>query len=481
MDPYLLGLRLDGRRVVVVGGGGVATRRIPALLDAGADIVLVSPSVTASLEDLAAAGRIRWEPRRYADGDCAGAWLVCACTDDAAANAAVAAEAERQRTWYVRADDAQASAAWTPASGRAEDVRPADIQSTPVQSTPVQSGPVQSGPVQSGPVQSGPVQSGPVQSGPVQSGPVQSGPVQSPPIQSTPVQRRSVQVGVLSGDPRHSAAIRDAILSGLRTGQLSARHVRGHRAGVAIIGGGPGDPGLITVRGRQLLAEADVVLTDRLAPRSLLDELPADVEVIDVSKIPYGRAMAQEQINATLIDRARAGRFVARLKGGDPFVFGRGAEEVLACLRAGVPVTVVPGVTSAVGVPTSAWLPVTHRGVAQEFHVVSVHVPPGDDRSTVDWALLGGSPGTLVLLMAVQRIGAVAAELLRHGRNPDTPVSVIADGTMPTQRTINSTLEQVEGMVTREGIRPPAIVVVGAVVNVAAEITELMSQVTAWL
>jgi uroporphyrin-III C-methyltransferase/precorrin-2 dehydrogenase/sirohydrochlorin ferrochelatase len=446
MDPYLLGLRLDGRRVVVVGGGAVATRRIPALLDAGADLVLVSPSVTASLEDLAAAGRIRWEPRRYADGDCAGAWLVCACTDDAAANAAVAAEAERQRTWYVRADDAQASAAWTPASGRAEDVRAEDVRAEDVRPAGAQSGPVQSGPVQ-----------------------------------STPVQRRSVQVGVLSGDPRHSAAIRDAILSGLRTGQLSARHGRGHRAGVAIIGGGPGDPGLITVRGRQLLAEADVVLTDRLAPRSLLDELPADVEVIDVSKIPYGRAMAQEQINATMIDRARAGRFVARLKGGDPFVFGRGAEEVLACLRAGVPVTVVPGVTSAVGVPTSAWLPVTHRGVAQEFHVVSVHVPPGDDRSTVDWALLGGSRGTLVLLMAVQRIGAVAAELLRHGRNPDTPVFVIADGTMPTQRTINSTLEQVEGMVTREGIRPPAIVVVGAVVNVAAEITELMSQVTAWL
>ena len=436
MDPYLLGLRLDRRRVVVVGGGAVATRRIPALLDAGGDIVLVSPSVTASLEDLAAAGRIRWEPRRYADGDCAGAWLVCACTDDAAANAAVAAEAERQRTWYVRADDAQASAAWTPASGRAEDVRAEDASPAGTQSTPVQ---------------------------------------------RSPVQRGAVQVGVLSGDPRHSAAIRDAIISGLRTGQLSARHGRGHRAGVAIIGGGPGDPGLITVRGRQLLAEADVVLTDRLAPRSLLDELPADVEVIDVSKIPYGRAMAQEQINATLIDRARAGRFVARLKGGDPFVFGRGAEEVLACLRAGVPVTVVPGVTSAVGVPTSAWLPVTHRGVAQEFHVVSVHVPPGDDRSTVDWALLGGSRGTLVLLMAVQRIGAVAAELLRHGRNPDTPVSVIADGTMPTQRTINSTLEQVEGMVTREDIRPPAIVVVGAVVNVAAEITELMSQVTAWL
>ena len=136
-----------------------------------------------------------------------------------------------------------------------------------------------------------------------------------------------------------------------QSGRLSARHGRRHPAGVAIIGGGPGDPGLITVRGRQLLAEADVVLTDRLAPRSLLDELRDDVEIIDAGKIPYGRAMAQEHINAALVRHAQAGRFVARLKGGDPFVFGRGAEEVLACLRAGVPVTVVPGVTSAVGVP----------------------------------------------------------------------------------------------------------------------------------
>src|ERR1700722_18616410 len=410
MHPYLLGLRLQGRRVVVVGGGAVASRRIPALLDAGVEIVLVSPGATASLEDLAAAGRIRWAAREYEPGDCAGAWLVCACTDSPAVNQAVAAAAEAQQTWCVRADDAEASGAWTPASGQAGDVR----------------------------------------------------------------------IGVLSGDPRHSAAIRDAVLDGLRSGQLSARHERGRPAGVAIIGGRAGEPGLITVRGGQLLAEADVVLTDRLAPRSLLDELREDVQIIDASKIPYGRAMAQEHINAALIEHAQAGRFVARLKGGDPFVFGRGAEEVLACLRAGVPVTVVPGVTSAVGVPTSAWVPVTHRGVAQEFHVVSVHVPPGDVRSTVDWELLGGSSGTLVLLMAAQRIGAVAAELLRHGRRPDTPVCVIADGTMPTQRTINSTLEQVEDVLTRDGIRPPAIVVVGDVVSVAAEMTTLIGDVTAW-
>jgi uroporphyrin-III C-methyltransferase/precorrin-2 dehydrogenase/sirohydrochlorin ferrochelatase len=409
MHPYLLGLRLQGRRVVVVGGGAVASRRIPALLDAGAEILLVSPAATASLEDLAAAGRIRWAAREYSSGDCAGAWLVCACTDAPAVNQAVAAAAEAQQTWCVRADDAEASGAWTPASGQAGDVR----------------------------------------------------------------------IGVLSGDPRHSAGIRDAVLDGLRSGQLSARHGRGRRAGVAIIGGGPGDPGLITVRGRQLLAEADVVLTDRLAPRVLLDELRDDVEIIDASKIPYGRAMAQEHINSALISHARAGRFVARLKGGDPFVFGRGAEEVLACLRAGVPVTVVPGVTSAVAVPASAWVPVTHRGVAQDFHVVSVHVPPGDQRSTVNWELMGASSGTLVLLMAVERIGAVADELLRHGRNADTPVSVIADGTLPTQRTITSTLGQVEGVVARDGIRPPAIVVVGDVVSVGAEITELMRDVTA--
>jgi uroporphyrin-III C-methyltransferase / precorrin-2 dehydrogenase / sirohydrochlorin ferrochelatase len=409
VDPYLLGLRLEGRRVLVVGGGGVASRRVPALLDAGADVLLVSPKVAASLEDLAAAGRIRWAARGYRPGDGAGAWLICACTDDPDVNAAVAAAAEAQQTWYVRADDATESAAWTPASGRAGDVR----------------------------------------------------------------------IGVLSGDPRRSAAIRDTVVADLQSGRVSARHSRRRPAGVAIIGGGPGDPGLITVRGRQLLAEADVVLTDHLAPRSLLDELRDDVEIIDAGKIPYGRAMAQEHINAALVSHARAGRFVARLKGGDPFVFGRGAEEVLACLRAGVPVTVVPGVTSAVGVPASAWVPVTHRGVAQDFHVVSVHVAPGDERSTVNWELLGGSSGTLVLLMAVERLGAVVDELLRYGRSPDTPVSVIADGTLPTQRTINSTLEHMESRVAQEGVRPPAIVVVGDVVNVAAEITELMRDVTA--
>lgn len=401
-DPYLLGLRLAGRLVVVIGGGAVAARRVPRLLDTGAQVRVVSPSLTTAL---AGEDRISWTARGYRHGDCAGAWLVCACAP-AEVNAAVAAEAEASGTWCVRADDAAASAALTPASGT-------------------------------------------------------SG---------------GALIGVLSGDPRRSAGIRDAIVGGLREGRLLARRGRSPHRGVALVGGGPGDPDLITVRGRQLLAEADVVIADRLGPRALLDELPPDVLVIDAGKIPRGRAAAQQEINAALIEHAQAGRFVVRLKGGDPFVFGRGAEEMLACLRAGIPVTVVPGVTSATGVPAAAGVPVTHRGTAQDFHVLSVHVPPGDKRSTVDWAALGTGSGTLVLLMAIEHLGPVAETLIRHGRPPDSPVSVIADGTMPTQRTIYSTLEQVEGQATRDGIRPPAIIVVGGVVDVAAEMARLAAR-----
>ena len=402
-EAYLLGLRLRGRRVVVIGAGAVAARRVPRLLAAGADVLLISPEATPALEELSAAGRVDWRQREYQRGDCAGAWLVCACAAPPEVNAKAAEEAEENHIWCVRADDAGGSTAWTPATGTATDVR----------------------------------------------------------------------VGVLSGDPRRSAAIRDAITTGLQSGAITARHYRRRASGVALVGGGPGDPGLITVRGRQLLAEADVVITDRLAPRELLAELPPDVTVIDAGKVPYKRAMSQDEINEALVSNARQGRFVVRLKGGDPFVFGRGGEEMLACLRAGVPVTVVPGVSSATGVPTAAGLPLTHRGTAQDFHVISVHVPPGDERSTVDWAELAKTDGTLVLRMALERIGAVAQMLIRYGRPGNCPVSVIADGTMPTQRTIYSTLDQVERSVAE--IRPPAVVVIGGVVTVAAELASLLA------
>jgi uroporphyrin-III C-methyltransferase/precorrin-2 dehydrogenase/sirohydrochlorin ferrochelatase len=411
--PYLLALRLEGRRVTIIGGGSVAARRIPALLDSGAEVVVISPEMSPTLAELAAAGRVSWTQRGYAPGDCAGSWLVGACTSDPAVNAAVAEEADATGIWCVRADDGAASRALTPASGQSGDI----------------------------------------------------------------------QVGVLSGDPRYSAGIRDAIVGELASGVITAPHGwtrRGPggpggelRGRVALIGGGPGDPGLITVRGRQLLAQADVVITDRLAPTSLLAELPDEVEIVDAAKVPRGRAMAQEHINAVLIAKARAGNFVVRLKGGDPFIFGRGGEELLACLRAGITVTVVPGVSSTAGVPTAAGVPLTHRGLAQEFHVVSAHVPPGDERSVVDWGALGSSRATLVLLMATQHLAVIADTLVRTGRSGRTPVSVISDGTLPSQRTINATLDTVGREAARAGIRPPAVVVVGEVVTISEQISEL--------
>ena len=274
-----------------------------------------------------------------------------------------------------------------------------------------------------------------------------------------------VTVAVIGGgDPRRAVDVRDGVLEGLRDGTLAAPHHRGRTPGVALVGGGPGDPDLITVRGRRLLAEADVVVADRLGPRGLLDELAPDVEIIDASKIPYGRALAQDAINEILIDRAKAGKSVVRLKGGDPFVFGRGFEEVLACAEAGVPCSVVPGITSSISVPALAGIPVTHRGVAHEFTVVSGHVAPDNPKSLVDWEALGRMTGTLVILMGIERIGAISAALLANGRDPQTPVAVIQEGTMPGERRVQTTLALVESAVAEAGIRPPAIVVVGPVV-----------------
>jgi uroporphyrin-III C-methyltransferase/precorrin-2 dehydrogenase/sirohydrochlorin ferrochelatase len=262
--------------------------------------------------------------------------------------------------------------------------------------------------------------------------------------------------------------VRDAVVEGLREGTLAAPRHRDRPPGVALVGGGPGDPDLITVRGRRLLAEADVVIADRLGPRDLLAELPPHVEVIDAAKIPYGRAMQQEAINEALVRHAREGKFVVRLKGGDPDVFGRGKEEAEALARAGVPVTVVPGVTSAVSVPAAAGIPVTHRGVAHEFTVVSGHVPPGDPRSLVRWPALAALEGTLVLLMAVENMPAIADVLVRHGRDPRTPVAVVQEGTTPGQRRLDATLGTVAERLAAEQVRPPAVIVVGETVRVGA-------------
>jgi uroporphyrin-III C-methyltransferase/precorrin-2 dehydrogenase/sirohydrochlorin ferrochelatase len=278
----------------------------------------------------------------------------------------------------------------------------------------------------------------------------------------------SVTVGVLGNrEPMKSAALRDDIVTALRDGLLSAADAHDRSPGVVLVGGGPGDPELVTVAARHALATADVVVADRLAPRELLDALPATVELIDVTKLPRGRYASQDFINEVIVARAREGKRVVRFKGGDNFVFGRGFEEVLACNAAGVPVTVVPGLSSAISVPARAGIPVTHRGVAHEFTVVSGHLPPGHPDSLVEWAALARLRGTLVMLMAVENAPQIAATLVAEGREADTPVAVIVEGTMPEERVVLATLGTLATEIVDQQVRAPAIIVVGGVVAVA--------------
>ncbi|BAX91873.1 uroporphyrinogen-III C-methyltransferase [Mycobacterium shigaense] len=397
-SPYLVGLRLTGRKVVVVGGGSVAQRRLPLLIASGADVHVITRTATPAVEAMSG---ITLAVREYRDGDLDGAWYAIAATNDPAVNAAVVAEADGRRVFCVRADIAVDGSAVTPAT----------------------------------------------------------------------FEYAGLSVGVLAGgEHRRSAAIRSAIREALQQGLITPESPASSdvvRGGVALVGGGPGDPELITVRGRRLLAHADVVVADRLAPPELLAELAPHVEVIDAAKIPYGRAMAQDAINGVMIERARAGKFVVRLKGGDPFVFARGYEEVLACIDAGIPVTVVPGLTSAIAVPALAGVPVTHRAVNHEFVVVSGHLAPGHPESLVNWNALAKMSGTIVLLMAVERIELFAEILLKGGRPADTPVLVVQNGTTADQRTLRATLADTPRKVRAEGIRPPAIIVIGPVVGLS--------------
>lgn len=392
-ELYPLGLRLDGLPVLVVGGGAVATRRVPALLAAGARVRLVAPELTPALRGLADAERLDWAPRAFTEDDVEGVWLVQVAVDDPEAAQRVSAAAAARRIFCVRADDRHAATAWTPAVAR----------------------------------------------------------------------HGAVTVAVLAGgEPKKAMAVRDRVAELLATDAETVSE--SYRGTVALVGGGPGDPELITVKGRRLLAAADVVVADRLAPGLLLDELRPEVELVDVAKLPYGPAAQQEEINRILVEGAKAGRFVVRLKGGDPYVFGRGGEEVLACAEAGVSVTVVPGVTSAISVPAAAGVPVTHRRVAHEFTVVSGHIPPDHPDSLVDWPALARLRGTLVVLMGLKNLPAITATLLAHGRPADTPAALVQEGTTAHQQAVRGTLAELPTLA--EGFRPPAIVVVGDVVGV---------------
>lgn len=383
-------LRLAGRRVVVVGGGHVATRRAHALVGAGADLVVISPTASARIVELSEQGLLRWERRRYVEGDLEGAWLVQTATDSPADDA-VADEASRRQIWCMKGGDPEHATAWVPAVASVDDVLVA----------------------------------------------VSGG-----------------------GDAGRASRLRDAVAAALQAGELPLRHRTHHPEGfVALVGGGPGDMDLLTTRGRRLLAEADVVVVDRLAPTAVLAELSPDVEVIDVGKKPEHHPVPQEEINAILVEQARRGLVVVRLKGGDPYVLGRGGEERQACEAAGIPVEVVPGVTSAIAVPAAAGIPVTHRGVATGFSVVTAHDELGELPVT--------GAHTIVMLMGVSRLATTTAELVAAGHDPERPVAVVERGFSESQRTTVGTLSTIAERAAAVGARAPAVTVVGDVVRLS--------------
>ncbi len=236
---------------------------------------------------------------------------------------------------------------------------------------------------------------------------------------------------------------------------------------VYLVGAGPGDPGLITVKGLKLIQQADVVLYDRLIPHELLSETRPEAECVDVGKLPTKHRLSQEEINRLLIEHAQQGKLVVRLKGGDPFVFGRGGEEALACHAAEIPFEIVPGISSAIAVPAYAGVPVTHRQVASAFTVFTGHEDPAKPESSIDYTALAAAArlGTLVLLMGVSHLPEITSRLLAEGISPETPAICIEWGTTPQQRTVEGTLATLPEKVHGASIQAPALTVIGEVVG----------------
>lgn len=388
---FPLTLRVAGRKVVVVGGGHVATRRALSLVEAKALVTVISPIISESLSSAVGRGEITWLQRGYEQGDLHGAWLVQTATATREIDEQVAVDADARQIWCLKGGDPENATAWSPAVARIDDVMVA----------------------------------------------VSGG-----------------------GDAGRASALRDGVAAALQSGDLPMRHKTHHPEGfVALVGGGPGDPGLLTTRGRRLLAEADVVIIDRLAPHGVLQELAEDVEVIDVGKMPDHHPIPQNEINDLLVNRAKEGKVVVRLKGGDPYVFGRGGEELIACQEAGVHVEVVPGVTSAIAVAAAAGIPVTHRGISRGFTVLTAH----DDIANVPQS----TAHTIVLLMGVSRLRKTCLALVEAGNDPETPVAIVESGCTPDQRVTVGTLSTIADQADEINAKPPAVTIIGHVVTLS--------------
>jgi len=458
--PVLLDLR--GRRAVVAGGGPIAEGKVVPLVDGGAAVTVVAPDLTPGLAALAREGRLTHVARPYAPGDLDDAYLAIAATDDPEVNHAVHAEAEAKGVLINVVDDPPYCGFILPSILRRGDLVVAVSTSGNAPALAVR---------------------------------VRerlerelgdeyarflalAGSIRTPLAERYPdfQIRKRLWYRLVDSDVLALLRSGDEVRAGERIAEImgvdaceTANHggTEARRTDtdgtVYLVGAGPGDPKLITVRGLELLRRADVVVYDRLVSHALLDEAPADAELVYAGKAPGSHCMPQEGINALLVREARLGKTVVRLKGGDPFVFGRGAEEALACAEAGVPWEVVPGVSSIVGVTGRASIPLTTRGYGGSFAVATAH-RAADGSDPLDWAALARMD-TLVVLMGVERLAEVVRQLGANGRPPDTPIALIENGTLPNERVVVGTLADIVGEAEREQVRSPAVIVIGEVVR----------------
>ncbi len=453
MESFPLFLSIRDRRALVVGGGDMATRKAELLLSAGAQVTLIAATVNGELAQLIAEGRITWAGRSFDDGDLAGVSLVIVASDDEALRARVSALAQRCCVPVNVVDQPQLSSFIMPAI---VDRGPITVAISTGGTAPALARKLRAEIERALPAAIGRL------------------------ARFAEIFREQVRRTI--ADPRARRRLWDRVFDG-RVGELAlagdeitarrelirlldAARVAPATAGmVHLVGAGPGDPDLLTLKAHRLLQRADVIVYDRLVSQEVLAMARRDAERLFVGKKRAAHGVAQREINDRLVALARAGKSVVRLKGGDPFVFGRGGEEVSALLAAGVAVEVVPGVTAALGCAASARIPLTHREHAQACVFVTGHLKDGT--IDLDWQMLARPRQTVVIYMGAETLPTIARQLVQNGLPADTPVALIENGTTDRERRVVGSLATIEMQAQRAGLQGPTLCMVGEVVGLA--------------
>ena len=445
--PAFLDLR--HKRVVVIGAGEVATVKVRGLLPCGPEpLVVIAPEASTYVKEAATQGHLEWHERPYQDGDLEGADLAFGATNDRCLNARVADEARRRKVQVLAVDDIPNCDFIAPSLVRRGDVIVAISTGgrSPAFARWVRERFDRELPAYWGDLLD------------------VAASVRDRLGERRAHVRPSQWIDALDVDLERlvQSGDLDAAKARLETRLTTTTTEAAATGFVSLVGAGPGDPELLTLRGLRLLQHADAVVHDRLIPASLLDYCRAETPRFDVGKTPGHHACPQEAINELLIRLAREGKRVVRLKGGDPFVFGRGGEEALALSRVGIPCEIVPGVSSALAAPAAAGIPVTHRGMAASVTIATGHPrSESTDGEDHDWAALAATRGTLVFLMAVENLEQIVSQLLANGRAADEPAAMVQSGTTPDQRVVRAQLGMLVEITREAGIRSPAVLVVG--------------------